>query len=101
MVNRLKLDNQSNEGGSDAAAIIAMKSVIFLASDAERLERFCGLSGMLEQDLKQNLTVPQFQGFVLDYLLQDETLLVEFAAVEQLRPEQIMSVRRKLPGFSE
>ena len=28
LVNRLKLDNQSNEGGSDAAAIIAMKSVI-------------------------------------------------------------------------
>ncbi len=80
---------------------MAMNCMVFLAIDGERLQRFCSLSGMLENDIKSNLGLPSFQGFVLDYILQDEALLLEFAAAEQLKPEKIVALRRKLPGFAE
>ena len=78
-----------------------MNCMAFLASDGERLQRFCSLSGMLENDLMANLPVLEFQGFVLDYILGDETLLLEFATAEKLKPEKIVALRRKLPGFAE
>ena len=85
----------------DGATVIALKLIAFLASDADRLERFCALSGLLEQDIKGSLQDPDFLGFVFDYVLQDESLLLAFAADEGLRPETVVAARRKLPGFSE
>ena len=101
LVNRLKQPGIANQQADAEASITAMNCMVFLASDGERLERFCNLSGMLENDLKINLAIPAFQGFVLDYLLQDETLLLEFAVLQQLKPEKIVALRRKLPGFAE
>ena len=85
----------------DGASVIALKLIAFLAGDGDRLERFCALSGMSEQDLKASLQSLEFQGFVFDYAMQDESLLLEFAATEQIKPEQLVPLRRKLPGFTE
>jgi hypothetical protein len=101
LVNRLKQSERAASSISEEASITALNCMAFLASDGERLQRFCGLSGMLENDLMANLPVLEFQGFVLDYILGDETLLLEFAAAEQLKPEKIVALRRKLPGFAE
>lgn len=72
----------------------------YLASDQEKLERFCALSGMGADDLKARLLEPAFQGFLLDFLLQDESELLAFAADHKLKPETILRARAKLPGFS-
>lgn len=80
---------------------LALNSIAFLAADPTRLERFCALSGMLEADLRNALNSPQFHGFVLDYLLQDESLLLAFAGEQGVDPASILQARRKLPGFAE
>jgi Protein of unknown function (DUF3572) len=87
---------QINGNASD----IALKFIGFLVSDEERLERFCALSGMGEAELKSGLTDPVMQGFVLDYALSDESLLLAFAADHGLKPEAVVRARQQLPGFS-
>ena len=83
-----------------AASEIALIFIAFLASDEDRLERFCALSGMTEADLRSGLTEPVMQGFLLDYALSDESLLLAFAADHGLKPEAVVRARQKLPGFS-
>jgi hypothetical protein len=85
---------------TQAATDIALKYMVFLASDEERLAAFCNLSGLGERDLKARLPESEFQGFLLDCLLQNESELLAFAADNNLKPESIMQARSKLPGFS-
>lgn len=93
---RLKTSQNTQDGGD-----IALKYVSYLASDGDKLVAFCGQSGLGIEDLRDRLTDPAFQGFLLDMLLQDETELVAFAAENNLRPEAIMLARSKLPGFAQ
>jgi hypothetical protein len=79
---------------------IALKYMLYLASDSDKLGQFCAQSGLDGNDLKARLTDPAFQGFLLDYLLQDEAELLAFAAENQMKPESIMIARAKLPGFA-
>ena len=88
--------SENTSEGSD----IALKYMVYLASHADKLEQFCVLSGMGEQDLKSRLLEPAFHGFLLDFLLQDESELLAFAAEQQLKPEAILRARAKLPGFT-
>lgn len=78
--------------------MIALKFMGFIASDESRMERFTALSGIYPDDLRNNAGEPTFQGFVLDYALQDEALILEFAASEGLSPEKIAAARYDLPG---
>jgi hypothetical protein len=92
---RLKT-SQTSEEGSD----IALKYMIYLASDDDRLSAFCGLSGIGGDELKARLPEPEFQAFLLDVLLQNESELLAFAADQGIKPESIMRIRSKMPGFS-
>jgi hypothetical protein len=93
----LRLKNSSSSAENDD---IALKYMVFLASDEDRLTTFCNLSGIGEAELKDRLTNPEFQGFLLDFLLQNETELLAFAAENDMKPEAIMQARAKLPGFN-
>lgn len=73
----------------------------YIASDGDRLERFCAQTGFGQNDITSALATPAFQAFLLDYALQDESLLLAFAADQGLAPESIIAARRKLPGFGE
>jgi Protein of unknown function (DUF3572) len=90
----LKITSPSTEESS----IIALKLIGFIASEESRCERFSALTGMTLQDLKEGAQKPEFQGFVLEYALQDESLILEFAAMECLNPQSITAARHKLPG---
>jgi hypothetical protein len=79
---------------------IALKYIAYLAADGEKLATFCGQAGLGIEDLRHRLPDLDFQGFVLDMLLQDESELLAFAAEYNLRPEAIMRARSKLPGFA-
>jgi hypothetical protein len=92
---------QKNSSNSMAAAgDIALKFIGFLVSDEDRLTRFCSATGMGESDLKRGLADPTMQGFLLDYALSDESLLLAFAADHDLKPESVVRARQHLPGFS-
>jgi hypothetical protein len=89
--------SQSRASSSD----IALKFIGFLVGDEDRLQRFCALTGMGQAELQSGLTDATMQGFLLDYALSDESLLLAFAADNGLKPEAIVRARHALPGFSE
>ncbi len=88
--------SQNTQTSSD----ISLLYMGYLASNDEKLGQFCNLSGMGQSELTQRLLEPSFQGFLLDFLLQDESELLAFTAEHGLKPETIMIARSKLPGFS-
>lgn len=51
---------------------IALLYMAYLASNDEKLGQFCDQSGMGQAELRGRLLDPAFQGFLLDFLLQDE-----------------------------
>lgn len=85
---------------SEEAEILAIHALGFLASDGERLQRFMDLSGLDVAAIRAGAANPAFLGGILDHLLGDESLLLIFAEEQQLRPERIAELRRKLPGAS-
>ena len=56
------------------------------------------LSGFDVQAIRASAADPAFLGGVVDHLLADESLLLIFAEEQQMRPERIAELRRKLPG---
>lgn len=88
------------KSNSEEAEIIAINALGFLASDSERLQRFMDLSGLDVAEIRAGAANPAFLGGILDHLMADESLLLVFAEEQQLRPERIAQLRRKLPGAS-
>jgi Protein of unknown function (DUF3572) len=78
--------------------VIALKALAFLASDEDRLGYFLVSSGMDLQDLKEQASDLNMLAGLLDHILGDESLLLEFAAELACRPESIARARQALPG---
>jgi Protein of unknown function (DUF3572) len=89
---------KSSSVSAEGASVIALNFISFLVASEERLERFSALTGLFLSDLKNGAIDPKFQGFVLEYALQDESLILEFAANENIAPETIQFARFALPG---
>jgi hypothetical protein len=68
------------------AEIVALKALAHLAIDVERLGRFLALSGVSPGDIRAAAADRQFLAGVLNYILQDESLLLTFTADEELDP---------------
>jgi hypothetical protein len=84
------------------AETLPLELITFLAQDEERFERFLALSGLGPQDFRSHLAEPSFQAMVLDQVLQDQSLVLEFTAAHGLKPEAVLAARHKLPGgFAE
>ena len=82
----------------DAAETIALKALAFLASDNGRLGRFLALSGIGLGELRTQAGKPHMLTGVIDHVMQDETLLMVFAAEAGLKPEAIAAAHRTLSG---
>lgn len=79
---------------------LAIDALVFLAQDEARIARFLALTGLEAQDLRAAAASPGFLAHVLDYMGQDESLLIAFAAEKHLAPEAIMRAARSLSGES-
>ena len=73
----------------DGAEWIAIHGLSFLANDAARLGRFLSLTGVGPSDLQHARQDPGILAAVLEYLLGDEPLLLEFAANSNTPAENI------------
>jgi hypothetical protein len=71
----------------DEASAIALKALAFLAADGSYLQRFLALSGVSPAALAAQARNPAFQAGVLEHLLADEAMLLEFCANEAMRPD--------------
>ncbi len=91
-------DSRLNRSIQPDAEAIAIQALSFLAERPEELERFLALSGIDAVSLRQAAADPAFLGGILDFLLQDEPLLLSFAAESGLAPDTIGTARRRLDG---
>ncbi|MCA0406837.1 MAG: DUF3572 domain-containing protein [Proteobacteria bacterium] len=85
-------------GSKDNAEALAIEALVYLAQDEARLSRFMALTGLEAQDLRAAAAAPGFLAHVLDYVGQDESLLIAFAAEKHMVPEAIMRAARLLAG---
>jgi len=83
---------------SQAAEIIALQALAFLASDDDWLGRFMALSGINGEGLKARAGEPELLAAVLDHVLGDESLLFLFCEDANLPPETPQQARHSLAG---
>jgi hypothetical protein len=84
---------------ADGAQAISLKALAFLAEDPGRLQRFINLTGVKPQAIAGMAGDTQFQVAVLEHLLGDERLLVEFCAAEKLEPSFPSAALQVLNAF--
>ena len=79
----------------EGAEILALQALGWLAGDPERIERFLALSGLDPASLRDVADSPDTQRAVLDFLLADEALLLDFCEMAQIPPKQVSSSDKK------
>jgi hypothetical protein len=89
---------ESEGEGESAIAIAALR---FIAQTPEYLERFLSLTGMEAQSIRHAAGEPGFLLGVLDYLLGDEPLLLDFAKHFEIDPSAVQVARNVLAHGSE
>tara|TARA_R110000751_G_scaffold47022_4_gene105437 strand:- start:8 stop:286 length:279 start_codon:yes stop_codon:yes gene_type:complete len=82
----------------EAAEQLALAALGFLAGRPEELTVFMAAAGLSPEELRSRAAEPEFLGFVLDFLLQDETLLIDFCQERALPFDRPMRARAALPG---
>ena len=80
----------------DNAEAIAIAGLTRLAADDDLMMRFCGLTGILANDIRQVAGEPGFLVGVLDFFLAYEPDLMAWAEADDLRPETIVAARHTL-----
>ena len=80
----------------DAAEAIAISGLQRLAGDDDLLMRFCNLTGILANEMREAATEPHFLVGVLDFYLAHEPDLLDWAQADNIDPEQISSARYTL-----
>jgi Protein of unknown function (DUF3572) len=83
---------------STSAETLALKGLAFLARDPEQLLRFLTATGVELDHLRQRAEDPELLAAVLDFLLAEEALLLDFSASEGLDAMAVRGACRALPG---
>jgi len=78
---------------AEGAEALAIKALAFLAGEPEELGRFLALAGIGPETLREAAADPAFLAGVLEYYLDNEPLLLVFAAREAVRPTLIAAAR--------
>jgi hypothetical protein len=94
----LRSSSPPTSHAADAAEAIALSALAYLLADDERAQRFVQVTNFSDQELKDQLANSAFLGGVLDFILEDETLVDGVAATLGLAPDEIAAARRRLPG---
>ncbi|MDX2289741.1 MAG: DUF3572 domain-containing protein [Hyphomicrobiaceae bacterium] len=82
----------------DQAETLALGALRFLAGDMARLSRFLAITGIGPADLRSGAGDHAVLTAVLDFLLQDQSLLLVYAAENSLEPATVEDARRVLGG---
>lgn len=82
----------------DSAEILGIQALGWLAANEEYLLRFLNLTGVDASGLRARAQDPEFLGFVLDFLLGDDAVIMAFCADSGAAPETPMQARAMLPG---
>jgi hypothetical protein len=72
-----------------AAEMLAIQALAFLAEERERLGAFLAATGIGPEAVRDAAREPDFLAGVLDHMLGDESLLIAFADSAGIRPAEI------------
>ncbi len=86
---------------ADQAEMIAIQALGHIAAEEELLFAFVDLTGLSPDELRSRAGEPEILGGVLDFIMMDDTRLLEFCAAANLKPETPGIARRLLPGGEE
>lgn len=82
----------------ETAETVGLQAVAWLAANDELLPVFLGATGASEADFRAGLEDPAFQGSVLDFLLMDDSWVMDFCRAQDLDPVLPIQARAALPG---
>ena len=85
----------------ELAETLALQALSWIARTPETAMPFLSASGVTAQDLKARAADPEFLAFILDYLLADEGLLLEFCRETATAPDRPLRARAGLPGGAD
>jgi hypothetical protein len=82
----------------DHAATIALKGLAYLANSDGALDRFLELAGADRDNLRARADEPEFLVSLLDFMLTNEQLLVDFCSDFQTDVRAVHMARHVLSG---
>lgn len=82
----------------DAAEILALEVLAWIAGDEDRLAALMSASGAGLDALRGQAADPEFLGFVLDFVTAGDDALLAFCADAGRRPAELLAARAALPG---
>lgn len=91
-------ERQRDPVNRDAAQALALQALAFVAGDEDALRRLMAESGLGQADLAARASDPEFLGFVVDFVLSQESLAEGFCTVAEVSAETIRHARVLLPG---
>ena len=77
---------------------LARDALIYLSQDADRIGRFLAVTGVGPVEIRERVEDPTFLAGVLDFILADDAMVVDFAETADIPPEEPARARRLLPG---
>ena len=80
----------------ERAEILALEALAWLAGQPDAVAKFLTLSGLEPSDLRRVVGDIGLQGSVLDFLLADENLLLDFCQSASLKPQAVHTARHRL-----
>ena len=82
----------------ESAETLALQAVSWLATDVAILGDFLNVTGAELSSLVADLKKPSFLAAVLDFILTEDQLVLDFASAVGIRPEEVATARAFLPG---
>ncbi len=83
---------------TEAAETLGLQALAWLAGRPEDAGQFLAMTGASADELRSRATDPEFLGFVLDFLMSDEAMLLAFCEETNLAPDRPARARAALPG---
>ncbi|MEI9932371.1 MAG: DUF3572 domain-containing protein [Rhizomicrobium sp.] len=80
------------------AATVALKGLAWLVNSGDTLDRFLELSGLDRTALRTRADEPEFLVSLLDFLLTNEALLVDFCGDTSIDARTVHMARHVLSG---
>jgi len=91
---------QGSSVTGEMAEMLAIQAVAFIGQEPGRLGGFLDVTGLTVARLRTAAKEPNFLSGVLDYMLADESLLVEFAESAGIDPSDVARARQVLSRHS-
>lgn len=89
----------SNKGAMNAdAPSIAIAALSWIAADGAMMSRFCALSGIEPNQIRQAANEAGFLAGVMDFILAHEPTLMRFCADNDLEPGIVQEAALRLAG---